>query len=326
MTYGANVSALREAMTVLLKRHRVLQPLGGPGIYTSPETTTVEERRIMGEQIQRYRYVVLSWCTAATEAVLPAVTDRTVPHASREPAEELHHRLSASTAAVTVEYPTTDELALPHHNQLVETWRQAAKACVLADMDLNNGVDHTRLEAAQARVVLKDAADFTRGLVVLDRRYQGVPGWRFLKNPGRLADAAEVASIFATWEQRDYSVDQRGWRPSPSAIGGPALPGIAGVVQAQHNLLVDLTAHLPTAMNLRRIFGSQAEVAREAARHAAQAAPDLVESFLEREQTYTMLGQASRNLGGLLGNGGLAAAESATALHRLRHASTRACL
>ena len=320
MTYGENVSDLREAMTALLKRHRILQPLGGPGIYNVPETTTVEERRVMGEQIQRFRYVVLSWCTAAVDAVAPKFTGSETHVNGAGPAAALSYRLGETTAAVTVGYPSMGELATPHSNKLVETWRQAAKACVFAEVDLSSGVDHSRLDAAQSRVVLKDAADFARGLVVLDRRYKNVPGWEFLNHARRLDAAAAVASVSGEWEERDLSVDRRGWRPPPTAITGPALPGIAGVVQAQHNVLVDLGGGFPTGMNLRRIFGSQAEAAHEAARHAAHAAPELVEGFLEREQTYKLLGHASRNFGGLVGNGGPAAAESANARDRLRRA------
>lgn len=316
MSYGEHVSDLRRAMTALLERHRILQPLGGPGSHTVPETTSVEERRIMGEQIQRYRYVVLSWCTSAVDSVAPKFPAREANGAG--PAEALRHRLGETTAAVSVGYPSMEELGSPHPNQLVGTWREAAKACVLAEVDFGSGIDHFRLDAAQARVVLKDAADFSRGIVVLDLRYRNVPGWESLKNAGRLAGAAEVASVFAAGAERDFSVDRHGWRPPPAAIQGPPPPGIAGVVQAQHNMLVDLSSRPPTAMNLRRVLGSQAEVAHEAARHAAHAAPDLVETFLEREQTYRQLSHASRNLGGLVGHGGPAAAESSNARDRLR--------
>jgi hypothetical protein len=319
MTYGENVSDLRSAMIALLNRHRILQPLGGPGIHTVPETTSIEERRVMGEQIQRYRSVVLSWCAAAVDSVAPHFMVGIVDGKHNQPVSVLMSRLGETSGAITVGYPAMEELAVQHPNMLVETWRQAAKACVLSEIDLGQSTDRLELDAGGARVVLKDAADFARGIVVLDRRYRNVPGWQHLKSAARLTSAAEVASIFARWSEQDLEVDRQGWQPPPAAVKGPPLPGIAGVVQAQHNLLVDLCGVPPTGMNMRRIFRSQIEVAHEAARHAAHGSPELVETFLEREQTYKQLHVAARNFGGLIGNGGPAAAESANAADRLRN-------
>jgi hypothetical protein len=320
MTYGNNVSELRTTMIALLKRHRILQPLGGPGIYTAPETTTVEERLEMGEQIQRHRYVVLSWCAAAVDTVAPNFMVGVVDGKYNQPVTALMNRLEVTASGITAGYPAMDELATPHPNKLVETWRQAAKACVLSEIDLGPSTTRLGLDAGRARVVLKDAADFIRGLVVLDARYSNVPGWRHLEAPRRLESAAEVASIFARWTEHDLAVDRAGWRRAPAAIEGPALPGIGGVVQAQHNTLVDLCSSPPTGMNLRRIIHSQIQVAHEAGRHAAHAAPELVEPFLARERTYKQLHIAGRSLGGLIGNGGQAAAESANAAERFRRA------
>lgn len=39
---------------------------------------------------------------------------------------------------------------------------------------------------------LKDAPEVTRALVRLDRRYANIPGWKSLKDQGRLGRAAEV--------------------------------------------------------------------------------------------------------------------------------------
>ena len=314
MTYGETTSDLRKVMTELLRRHRILQPLGGPGIHTVPESTTVEERREMGEQIQRFRYATLLWCHQATLAVTPKFTNR---FDNRGPVGSLRYRLGGELGSITVVLPSSEELATPHPNVLVETWRQAARASALGEHDFQAGVDHSRLDAGESRAVLKDAAGFVRGLVILDQRYRNVPGWEHFNRPGRLGQAADRCSLFAAQEQGDYSVDRRGWRPPPAAVQGPALPGMAGVVQAQHNMLVDL-ARFPNALNLRRIFRSQGEVAHEAARHAASAAPELVERFLDREYTYKLLQQSSRNLGGLVGNGGVAAAESQKAEGRLK--------
>jgi len=314
MTYGDTTSDLRQVMSELLRRHRILQPLGGPGIHSVPETTTVEQRREMGEEIQRYRHATLLWCYSATAAVSPKF-DRMSQ--GRGPADELRRWLGDAVEAMTLGRPSLHQLVTPHPNALVDSWRRAARSAVLGEHDFPAGIDFTRLDAAESLAVLKDAADFTRGLVILDKRYRNIPGWELLNHRIRLARAAEDCSRFAAPGVRDYSVDRRGWRPPPASIEGPALPGISGVIQAQHNMLVDLT-RFPTALNLRRILRSQADLAHEAARHAASAAPELVERFLDREHTYKLLQKSSRNLGGLVGNGGVAAAESQNAQGRFK--------
>lgn len=318
MTYGETTVQLRQAMTELLRRHRVLQPLGGPGIHTVPATTTMKERRELGQQIQRFRHSTLLWCHQAVEAVTPKFTLSDTMSRHGGPAGELRYQLGDALRALAIRLPGLEELRTPQLNVLVETWRRAACAAALGEHDFPAGVDATRLDANQSRAVLKDAADVVRGLVILDRRYGNVPDWEFFKNPGRLGQAADVCSVLAAAQEPDYSVDRHGWRPPPANISGPALPGIAGAVQAQHNMLIDL-ARFPNALNLRRIFRSQVEVTHQAGRHAIAAAPSLVEPFLDREQTYAMLAKASRNLGGLIGQGCGAAVEGQNAARRLNY-------
>jgi hypothetical protein len=316
VTYGESTADLRQAMSELLRRHRVLQSLGGPGQHTVPESTTVEERRELGAQIRRYRCAILVWCHQALVSVTPKFTVAGTS-LSRRRAEELCDRVGEAAGAVTVGLPALDDLATPHPNALIETWRRAARASVLGEHDFAAGVEYTRLDGSQSRAVLKDAADVIRGLTVLDRRYANVPGWEFLKSPRRLGQAAEACSTFASRGERDYAVDGLGRRPPLAEYREPAPPGYAGAVQAQHNLLVALST-FPDALNLRRIVRTQAQAAHEAGRHAASAAPDLVARVLDREQTYQLLQENSRNLGGLVGDGGVAAAESHSVQARLR--------
>jgi len=66
------------------------------------------------------------------------------------------------------------------------------------------------------------------------------------------------------------------------------------VNQARHNMLVDL-ARFPTALNLRRILRSQADMSHEAARHAASAAPELVERFLDARTPAPQQGAGVQN-------------------------------
>jgi hypothetical protein len=165
--------------------------------------------------------------------------------------------------------------------------------------------------------VLKDAAEITRGLVALDRRYAGIPGWEKLKDQGRLGRAAEVCAAFAGYDDPDYTVDHLGWRPSPTTVDGPAMPGMPGVLQAEHNLLIHLTK-LPTARNLRLVLDSQRVLSHEASLRVRNFAPELADKWQARSETYTALVRESRDLGGHLGTGGLAAAEGANALGRLQ--------
>ena len=152
---------------------------------------------------------------------------------------------------------------------------------------------------------------------MLDKRYENIPGWIPIRERARLDRAGQVCAAFAGSDEPDHSVDQKGWRPPPATIDGGPLPGIGGVLQAEHNMLVHL-AEFPTALNLRRVMDGQRILSHEAARHAPDVAPELIEKWLEREQTYKRLIDETRDVGGLVGSGGSAAAEAANAVGRLR--------
>jgi hypothetical protein len=210
-------------------------------------------------------------------------------------------------------------LAVHHDNQLLDTWQRLARAAAIGEHDFGAGVNIASLTFEQANTVLMDVAGVTRGLVLLDRRYSNVPGWAHLKQPAHLSGAAEATAILARDSGLDATVDARGWRPPAGRIDGPALPGFAGAVQAQHNLLVEL-GRFPNALNLRRVLHSQAQVSREAAKHAATTAPDLVERFRSRAMLYKELVRVSRDVGGLIGGGAQAVVESQNAASRLHRA------
>ena len=72
----------------------------------------------------------------------------------------------------------------------------------------------------------------------------------------RLGWAALATALDVSLGQPDFSVDQTGWRPRTKPIRGSAKPGVLGVLQAEHNLLVRLKS-FPNAMNLRLIVDSQ---------------------------------------------------------------------
>lgn len=313
--YGTNGRQLREELTTLLRQHRIQQRLGGPGSHSIPTTTTPEQREQLGEQIQRFRYATLAWCLHAVAAADPrAGLERT---SSRGPAEELRFRLTRSIKMSNAGMPTLDELSKPQDFAMLESWRQVARAAVLGEHDFPGLMDQGRLSHAQCMAVLKDAAEVARALVVLDKRYDNIPGWIPIRERARLDRAAEALAAFARDVEPDYAVDQKGWRPPSATIDGGPLPGIGGVLQAEHNMLVHL-GQFPTALNLRRVMDGQRILSHEAARRAPNVAPELIETWLEREQTYKRLVDETRNVGGLVGHGGLAAAEAANAVGRLR--------
>jgi hypothetical protein len=131
-----------------------------------------------------------------------------------------------------------------------------------------------------------------------------------------LSGAADNAASYVAGRDSDLSVDQLGWRPALGAIEGPALPGVAGVVQAQHNVVVDLT-HFPSAQNLREVLAGQATLAHRAAMVARSVESPTATSFKVRATLYRRLLRESRTLGGELGSGRRAALESANAAHRM---------
>lgn len=313
--YGTNGRQLREELTTLLRQHRIQQRLGGPGSHSIPATTTPEQREELGQLIQRYRYATLAWCLHAVAAADPRAGIEGT--SSRGPAEDLRFRLTRSTNMLNAGMPSLDEVSTPQDFAMVESWRQVARAAVLGEHDFPGLMDQGRLSHAECLTVLKDAAEVTRGLVVLDKRYDNIRGWIPIRERARLDRAAHVCSVFAQDVEPDYSVDHKGWRPPSATIDGGPLPGIGGVLQAEHNMLVHL-GQFPNALNLRRVMDGQRILSHEGARRAPSVAPELIEKWLEREQTYKRLIDETRNVGGRVGSGGEAAAEAANAVSRLR--------
>lgn len=117
--------------------------------------------------------------------------------------------------------------------------------------------------------------------------------------------------------QPDYSVDHLGWRPKTKVITGPARPGILGVLQAQHNLVIRMKS-APNATNLRLVVDSQRLVSAHLTPYAARIDERLAGRWTERAETYTVIQKELREIGGLLGKGGLAVAEAANAVARLK--------
>lgn len=309
--YAENGGHLRAELSTLLRQHRVQQRLGGAGSHSIPETTSVEERRLLGEQIGRYRHSALVWCVQAVRAANPRMNLLGTSTRTRGPAEELRYRLDVAIAHSSG-LPGLDELTTEQPFAMVESWRQVARAATLGEHDFDAGLGYGRLSQVQCMTLLKDACDVARGLVGLDRRYAHIPGWKPLKEAGWLARAAETCATFAGYDEPDDTIDLRGWQPRRTLVEGPGLPGLIGVLQAQHNVLVHLD-EFPDARSLRLLLDSQRVVSRDAATLDPRASSE----WTDRSSTYRRLIHATKDIGGMIGNGGPAAGEAALAASRI---------
>ncbi|KAB7744500.1 hypothetical protein GA707_07745 [Nostocoides sp. F2B08] len=315
--YGQNTDVLRESLRELLTFHRIQHRIGGAGPRHVPATTTAEERRLIGEQIARYRHSVLTWCHQGLYAANPHIDHQKLTRRTRGPAEDLRHRIHAALAADHAGLPTLTELTTTQPFRLVELWRQASRACALGEHDFTAGAGHGRLSKAQALTLVHDIAEVTEALTALDRRYDGVPGWQHLTNKTRLARAAQACATYSRYSDPSYSIDHHGWDAPAQLIEGPGLPGLAGVVQAQHNLLVHLGT-IPNAHSLRVILDSQRCLSHEAATRLTDRDPDRAARWAHRGQVYGSLVRQTRDIGGNLGTGGLAAGQGSIAAARMR--------
>jgi hypothetical protein len=318
--YGENTRQLRAELTTLLRQHRIQQRLGGKGLHNVPVTTTAEQREQLGQQITRYRHGVLVWCLQATRAANTHISYEGASGRTEGPAGDLRYRLTAAIDAPNVDMPTVEELSTPQSFSMVESWRMAARAAALGEHDFGSEGGAGHLSPSQRMTVLKDAAEIARGLVSLDRRYEGIPGWTKLEGHGRLGRAAEACATFAGQGRQDYSVDLRGWSPRALVDQGQPQPGIAGILQGEYNLLVQLQ-RFPEALSLRLILDSQRIVSHEIASKVRSTDPTFADRCEARAETFRALIQVTRNVSGLLGNGGPAAAQAAIVAARSQRLS-----
>lgn len=317
--YAETGAAMRTALAELLRQHRVQHRLGD-----SPA-----QRAEAGHQIRRYRHSVLTWCRQALDSVRPMTfvnqpTRRSNPFraasagAGSSPAGELARTLDAALVGDTAQCASIEQLTTPNGHPHVELWRQVAKAAALAEHDTAPAIA-TTLTAPQAQAVVADVAAIVQAMVVLDQRHSNTPEWHFLKQSGRLGWAALAAALDVSLGQPDYTVDRLGWHPPIKPISGPPRPGILGVLQAEHNLVVKLGRSLPSTINLRYVIDSQRVLSRHLAPFAGRIDGRLAEHWDTRANTYASLQRQFRSVSGLLGTGGgAAAAEGGNAVARLR--------
>ena len=316
--YGETGAEMRGELAALLRQHRVQQKLGA----------ALEDREEVGATVRAYRQAILMWMSQTMHAVSPLVFSN-LPHrqpnpfrsagdsgSSHSPAAELTRALDLAVAESTAPFPTLDSLASPQCLPMVEHWRRAARAAALAEHDTSPRLA-ARLTAAQAQTLVADVAAMTQALVILDQRYRNTPGWEPLAQSARLGWVSLAAALDINLGQPDYSVDQLGWRPTTKVITDPVRPGILGVLQAQHNLVIRMSA-FPTATNLRLVVDSQRLVSAHLVPFAARLDDRLAARWSERAETYTLIQKQLREISGVLGNGASAAAEGANVVARLR--------
>ncbi|MFD4323568.1 hypothetical protein ACFWQC_02970 [Nocardioides sp. NPDC058538] len=204
--------------------------------------------------------------------------------------------------------PTLEELTSPQTLPLVESWRQVAKGAALGEHDFYAGLESGALSIQQGQTLLKDAAAIAQAVLMLDRRYKATPGWEHIPTPGRLAWATMATALEASLDPPDYSIDVRGWRPPARFIRGPAKPGLTGILQAEHNLLVRLNA-LPSPINLKKVVESQRVLSAILAERTPS--PALAARWSRRARTYEVVFNELRNVSGRVGDGAHAAEEAA---------------
>lgn len=316
--YAETGAAMRREFATLLQQHRVQQRLGG----------SLPERAVLGVQMRQYRQNVLLWCRQALQSTAPLTFSNQAPAQANpfrsagsrgdgtSPAAELARAIDHAITESTAIPASLEQLATAKAHPVVELWRRAARAAVLAEHDTAPEIVHT-MTTSQAQVIAADVAAIAQTIVILDQRYRNTPGWEQLALGARLGWAALATALDVNLGQPDYSVDQLGWRPSTKLMKNPARPGILGVLQAEHNLVVRMKT-FPNATNLRYVLDSQRLLSRHLVPLATRFDDRLACRWNTRADTYADLQRLFRPIAGQVGRGGYAAAEGATAVSRLR--------
>lgn len=314
--YGENGARMRTELAALLGQHRVKHRL---------EDDSTEGLAGVGHQIRSYHQSLVFWCGHAINVATPLAFSN-IPHQPADPfratsdhgaaIRELERALIYARNRASATPAASIEFSIASDNIVVEHWRLAARAAALAEHDTAPD-QSARLTTAQARTIASDVAAITQALVVLDRRYRNIPDWKPLAGAERLGWASLATALDISLGQPDYSVDQTGWRPRTKPIRGPAKPGVLGVLQAEHNLLVRLKS-FPNAMNLRLIVDSQRLLSTALVPYVERVDPAFAGRWQARAATYTKIQRELRNIGGHLGHGTAATIEAANAVSRMK--------
>ncbi|MBD5788383.1 hypothetical protein IF650_19665 [Cellulosimicrobium terreum] len=347
MTYGEVTTDLHNALADLLSKKRVLARLDERAevgrSWHAPGSPQAQEAA--GVLIQRYRAVVLLWQRDILDAAVPP--GHRGPQAAAGPMVEAARLLERVDHAIGRARPidggrflaSSDELGAKQPLPLVEQWRCAA---VVAMRGREQGLGWVSPEThrSERAALISDVCRATRALVVLDARYQRVPGWRAMVSPPELDPITPVVTRASAWAKAvgaDYGIDQQGHRPRPSLVEDVDVPGAAGALLAARNGATHLARQIPSGLALQEIVVINEELSRRAAdlmvsrglagRSAVLASfPDVgpdhgfAEMFAERAEMYRSLAGALVNVDGRAGAGGRAVAAFETALARARDA------
>lgn len=309
--YGANTRQMREALTSLLRQQ---------GTDENPTSTPAEKREDLGQLLSRYRRGVLAYCRIAVAATRPNADRGRHARDDRRYEDDLRDQLDRAIRGLSDDLPTLDELVTPQDPAFAEAWRLAAHAAALGEHDFPAGLTWESMSDVQARTVLRDAAEITQAIALLDQPQSGLPGWKPLPDRRALGRAAAACAATAGYDGQDHTIDLLGWRPALKPIGSPDPGGLSGVLEAQQNLFVHL-ANFPNAHSLRMVIDSQRVLSHDLAKRAEQDFPTLAGAWRKRAQTYTKLGQECRNVAGLIGSSRAGHADAAILVGRLSKAA-----
>lgn len=317
MMYGESSMALRDAIADLLHQRRIATPHADPvEILQAPQFQDYRDDITL---ITRYRHAVLGWCLQTSRIAAKWSPTQTIGSTTYGAAYGLHEQLLVAFALSAAGSPSMRELTTSSPHRVVELWRQAARAAVLAEADFNTTLTPGTLGTSECFVILQDVAEITRAMVMLERRYRALPGWPELTDTPRLARHAASASLFARPHSTGYSVDHRGQNDALELVSVDTHSGIAGVLAAEHNLHIHLRRHFPTAIALRLVLDSQRALSATAATLLLDRQPDLEQRWTTRAQTYRLLTSHARTLGGLVGHDAPFAEEATALAACLRH-------
>lgn len=320
MSYGQATRDLRDALTTLLTDHpdhlrRTRRTSTGDGIDSRTDGGDMQAEHVA--LIQCYRLPVLQWTLATLNLAVPPRAKATgvmwiAPAALRHKVRSVTDHAQKSSPR-----PTREQLATPHTHPVVEEWRQAAVAAVRCLTEEHGALDG--LSRADSLLAIRDAADLTRALVILDDRSHSLPGWQHLSG-GRYAGgggysyswgllrAAERCTMWVNAYSLAPDLDGRGTREGDfdhhgtyhlrqDITPGPYPPGPTGAIDALHNGLIRLQR--PLSPNpVRQLLLRNFHLARQLAHLASVTDEDAARSLVTRALAYRALLETITNLGG----------------------------
>lgn len=297
MTYGQAATAMRSTMTHLLSE------LGPDDVTVRAKDGDRQVEAMLRYRSEVYKYALdlMSFVRGGVAQEGRALVGRTLTEF-----EQLHE----ATLSCTVE-----QLAEPHTNPLTEAWRRAAIAAVVGrERELPHLAD---ISVEERLLLTADATNLVNALLLADARFIHVPGWQpiggevLLRRVQRGQDPlrsrvfhsiAEALDDCTKWARSritaaSYLVDDRGYRPGPSA-GATADDGerpcdqAATLIQGAANRLRN---EYPDAHHLALLLSTNQFLAAHGARLTKDAGhKERADAFATRAITYQVLAATFR--------------------------------